>query len=221
MPSPDYTPTSEDTMFNAAVLQTNFDDIQDAINAIPSAGVARGGFTRDHLPSQVLDTGNVLLDATATHTYTGVYPGYAVSSGWELITEGGTPLQLQLNDTYSITDPTVIIARANIVLSGMAGGISLTARIWFALQMSEDGISWITIRMSERFVNKVTLIGQPTVHTVGNMDVPLLCVVNQDDPDRGGYNVQYIRVVVSVENATSATLHHGNLSYVVLRAEKR
>lgn len=133
---------------NAASVNNLMDGVKNAVNDIEKDALAPGTFNDAHLPSLVTDSGQVVVgDLVSLHTYTG--------AGWQLITHGGTALEVDLGATYSassILGGALVLASINYREINSAVGITV---VYFRVE-AWNGAAWVAIDRSTRSIQTNT-----------------------------------------------------------------
>lgn len=156
------TKLNEGDAFAAAGLNTRFDAIETAINALDPDDIEQRSLGDSHLPGLVGETElnpspglRILGGLSALHTYTNEYPTFAV------VTDGSTPASvtwtaldlgtnsLNINAILVLANVEVVRAHEDNAGAGDPGQYSAAIRIAYQNAAS----SWVGLDHTERFVS--------------------------------------------------------------------
>jgi len=233
----------------AASLANKLTGIRDAINDLPLTAVEPHSLTRQHFPSVVVGTPGSAALANAVgaeseySSQAGAepYPGWNTVAGWKVVNDVGTAtgpntltvtgLNVALDTTTSVEVWASIEVAAIQLWDYTAGPPALTAAVYgsfriyacFAIQYSNDGVTWYHLARTERYLDAetsddstsavVTALGPPVLPQSQTVEwVSKRCTIatriRSTDPG-GALTVNRVRMVVSCSRGAfvGATQH--------------
>lgn len=216
----------------AASLTNRLTNMQSAVNALPLNAVEQDSLTRQHLPTVIIGTpGTVALNLGTELAYDGraanePYPGWNTVAGWRQVNDvGGTAigavgnvLQVTtLNVSLATTRSIEVRAECEVVSIqpwdfGVPAAYS-TVGPWrsfavFALQYSNDAVTWYHVPLSERYLdaesdNDSAYTGANAVADAQtNKRLKIRALIKSTDAG-GAITVNYVRLVVSCWQPTT------------------
>lgn len=211
----------------AASLTGLTNGIATAINDLPIEAVEPESLTRQHLPSVLVGTAaaaalNLAIGAEATYSSAAgaePYPGWETVAGWKVVNDVGTAtgpnllrvtgLGVTLSSSVGIevwgSTEIVDIVHWNTGGGALAGAAARSFRVLaiFAIQYSNDAVTWYHVPRSERYLHgetddnaaNATGTAKASILQQGKR-VTIATVIKHDDPG-GAIEVNYVRMVVS------------------------
>lgn len=237
MPATGYTHIDPGDTLTAASLTSRMDGMEAAINDLPLASVEPHSLTRQHLPSVIVGTpGTAELNGSMVPIGTEAvfssqvgaepYPGWNTVAGWKVVNDIGTAAGANtltvasLNVTLSTTVGIEVMAEIEIVDTtywnfGGAALAAAAARSFrslavFAIQYSNDAVTWYHIPRTESYVhgetaddasNATGTVRQSIVQQGKRMTIWTL--IRSTDAG-GAITVNYVRLVCSCHALGSA-----------------
>ena len=225
MPDVTYTPLDESVDFDAASLNTRFDGVTNAINALQEDAVAPKAFNSTHLPTLLLAEDHDWAHRTSAGTY-------AEASGWADINDGAD-LVVDLGGTYTPANsgPVGLIHVKFSAIAQQVGVASPSAasgyRFWvgFRIQSSVTGGvgTYADIGKTVRWVGSrdIDYVGSAQINQ--NVDVSISTFLDSSDLPSGA---RYFKAQVwcydqaASGSSAQAEIFRCQLAAFVLRSQR-